>query len=297
METVTGGVWIPGYPATVTTSAHTSILTHADSTTSTGIPHVSSTPTSLKPDTTTHIISNGGTSTRESGTMTSKFIPSSTGKSILPSGTGDNSAHIHPSGTGTGRRHLSGTGHVSVSKTEVAHPSGTGNLHHSGTIHASSKPSGSASKPSGSGPVTTIIGSTSTTTIYKTVDASASGKPSSIPANSASHTSIIASGPTGIKSSSSRMKAISTAVSASRSAAHSSPASTHPASITSTAHSFSRTHISSSTVKPTSKPDAKPSSKSESVVVKPTSTKAAPQPPMTSKIVYSGVQKVEPFSV
>ncbi|KAF7885574.1 uncharacterized protein EAF02_004083 [Botrytis sinoallii] len=323
LETVTGGVGIPGYPATAIseiTSVHVSTVTHlpstvtavvtagasssidttcTESTTSTGIGSVvtttplssstkaaiaTTTPTGVKTRVTSvPIISNGGTSTNESskasGTIASKVAPSGSGKATSETGAfGTAKNGTHPVATGSFR--LSGTGDVS-SKTSIT-----------------------STKPSASGSLTTIVDS-STTRIYTTVNASGSGSGSSSKAtasakssikatNGGTSTSVVAAGPTEVKSSSSsgvKLISTSTSTSAIRS-------STHPASVTSSSKGASVTSSAHTSIATSAKatPSSVKASSTLATSVKPSSTKAA-APAMTSKIVYSGVQKVEPFKV
>ncbi|KAI9642492.1 hypothetical protein NHQ30_009297 [Ciborinia camelliae] len=277
IETVTGGIGIPGYPATVgsdITSVHISTITHLPSTvtavvtagdfssldttcTETSTPTgaestvtgilVSSAllnlPTTTKAgvDITTATSVHTGISTGSvitSHTIKSKFIPSGTEKPVRPSET---------AAFGTGKKHP----HLSIGRP---HHSGTDDVNYKTRVTSSPNVEPSASASSS---MTKIIGGTSTTRIYTTVDAMASGSIKPSPVSSGK---------------------ISSSVAGARPTAH---VSSSPSPSVSSSMGLKAV---ASSLKSTSSREG----------VKSSSTVLA-APAMTSRIVYSGVPKVYHF--
>jgi hypothetical protein len=244
----------------------------------------------------------GSTPTDATSTPQSTF----TRLSGVVSATRSNVQSFSASGTRVPSSRASGSG------GRGSRPSGSGvrSSRPSGTPVGSSRPSGSAIRASASGvnsgSVTTIIGSTTTERVYTTVDASA--------ATSVVTVSGVKQSGTAVRLSSSGAKVIATATASGvlggGQPVHSTSVVTaHPSSLSSAVPKPSTSNVvpkpSSSSVVPkpsTSSVVPKPSStthSSSSSAVKtspaPTATKGGATPVETTKVVYKGVQKVEPF--
>jgi hypothetical protein len=288
IETISNGVGIPGFAAPQTstsavTKVQTSFVTHSASVVT--VVESSSVDTTCT-ETTTSL---GGLPTGLPGS-TPTDATSTPPLSTLP----------HPSGTasaGFPTRNSSQTFHVSGTTVRSSRPSGTGvrSSRPSGTGIHSDRPSGTGIRPSGSGSVTTIIGSTTTERVYTTVDASAA---SSVVTVSGVKQSASASA-VHLSSSSSGVKVVATATATAvvgGPTAHSTE-SVHSSSAVSTAHPSSSSVVpkASSSSSVVAKPSSS-SSAAKTTSAAATTTKAGGGSPVeTAKVVYKGAQKVEPF--
>ncbi|KAM3087005.1 hypothetical protein ACMFMG_001114 [Clarireedia jacksonii] len=301
IETISNGVGIPGFPAPATltstsavTNVHTSFVTHSASVVT--VVHTESSEVSV--DTTcTESSTLAGLPTGPAGSTPTDATSTvhSTSRSGLPTGI---QSTFHPSGTASasfstrrssqafrpsGSRTRSG-----VRSSQTVRPSGSrtrSGAPSSRTIH----PSGTSVHPSGS--VTTIIGSTSTQRVYTTVDAATSVASVSGVKQSASASAVISS----LHLSSSGVKAIASPTSAQLGGpTNHSTTTAHASSTSIPAHSSSTSSLTKPSSSSQSSSAVKPSSTATSTA-KATATGGGGSPVETTKIIYKGVQKVEPF--